>query len=133
MLNTGDNRVPACTTCHAAAGSRILSARALEGQCQQCHGPNGAAPRPGRSAAARTLLEGIGEVRGLLDVARPLISRVGDKARQTELEAAYRQAEAPVVESARSIHEFVFDTSQQRLATARQRIEALLAELVSPR
>ena len=55
LLAKGDSRVPVCTTCHGDAGYRRPSARALETQCAQCHGPNRMAPRSERAEAARTL------------------------------------------------------------------------------
>jgi hypothetical protein len=54
------------------------------------------------------------------------------KTRQEQLRQAYQQAEVPLIEAGRSIHQFVFDNLKERLVTARQRIEKLLAELVNP-
>ena len=133
LLSAGDNRVPTCTTCHSAVGALRPSPKVLEARCQQCHGPKGPAPRVERAAAARTLLEGVVESRELLSAAKPFIDRIRDKNRQGELREAYRQAEVPLVEAARSVHEFVFDNLKERLSTARQRIEALFAELAAGR
>jgi hypothetical protein len=55
-----------------------------------------------------------------------------DKTRQAQLREAYQQAEVPLIEAGRSVHEFVFDNLKERLATGRQRIEALLAALANP-
>ena len=133
MLSTGDTHVPTCTTCHETAGSRLLSPKALEGQCQQCHGPKGVAPRPERAAAARTLLEAVNESRDLLNSVKPFINRISDKPRQAQLQAQYQQAQVPLIEAGQSVHEFMFDTLKERLSTARQRIEALLTQLANPR
>jgi hypothetical protein len=132
LLTAGDRRVPTCTTCHDAAGWRFPSPKMLESECQRCHGPKGVAPRVERAAAARTLLEEVRSSRELLEATRPFIDRINNKARQTELREAYRQAEVPLVEAGRSVHEFVFDDLRERLATARRRIEALFSELVRP-
>jgi hypothetical protein len=132
LLESGDTRVPTCTTCHDAVGSRLPSPKALESTCQGCHGPNAIAPRVERAAAARTLLEEVRQSRELLAAARPFIDRTKSKARQDELREAYRQAEVPLIEAGRSVHEFVFDNLKERLTTARQRIEALLAMLANP-
>ncbi|RPI55761.1 MAG: hypothetical protein EHM55_06905 [Acidobacteria bacterium] len=132
LLGAGDDRVPTCTTCHHAVGSERPSPRALEATCQQCHGPNSAAPRVERAEAARTLLEEVRDSRELLEAARPFIDRIGSKTRQTQLREAYRQAEVPLIEAGESMHEFVFDNLKERLTTARKRIEALLTELANP-
>jgi hypothetical protein len=133
MLERGDPRVPTCTTCHDAVGSQLPSAKALQAECQRCHGPKGTAPRVERAAAARVLLEAVGESRELLKAASPFLDRMHDTPRRTELRAAYQQAEVPLIEAGQSVHEFVFDNLKERLATARRRIEALLAALANPR
>lgn len=132
LLGQGDRRVPTCSTCHGSVGARLLSPRGLERQCQTCHGEDGIAPRPGRAANARQLLEGVAELRESLDAAEHLIERVRDEPRRAELELAYQQAEVPVLQAARAGHRFVFDELQERLTTARARIAALLADLVNP-
>ena len=59
------------------------------------------APRPGRAAGARLLLEGIADVREeSLDAAEHLIDRIRDEQRQAAFRAAYRQAEVPLVQAA---------------------------------
>jgi hypothetical protein len=132
MLQQGDRRVPTCMTCHDAVGLQLPSGKVLEAECQRCHGPKGAAPRPERAAAARALIESVSESRQLLRSVRPLIDRTKDAQRKKALNYAYEQAEVPLIEAGRSVHEFVFDTLKERLATARQRIEALLIELANP-
>ena len=133
MLQRGDRRVPTCTTCHDAVGSQLPSPKALEAECQRCHGPKGTAPRVERAAAARTLVEAVADSRELLKAARPFLDRMPDIPRRAHLRAAYEQAEVPLIEAGRSVHEFVFDNLKERLATARQRIDALMGELVNPR
>ena len=110
----------------------MLSPEGLERRCAECHGPDGIEPRPGRPADARLLLEGIGEVRESLDAARHLIDRVRDGDRRRTLEAAYQQTEVPLIEARQAGHRFVFDQLEERLATARERVAALLTELVNP-
>jgi hypothetical protein len=132
LLQEGDRNVPTCTTCHDAVGSRLPSAKALETSCQRCHGPKGIAPRVERAEAARTLLGEVRDSRELLEAAEPFIDRIKDKTRQAKLRDAYEQAEVPLIEAGRSIHEFVFDNLKERLATARRRIEDLLADLANP-
>ena len=79
LLEKGDTKVPVCITCHGAAGFIRPSARALEAQCAQCHGPRGIAPRVERVEAARTFYDALHESRDLLKAAKPLIDRVNDE------------------------------------------------------
>ena len=132
LLTQGDRRVPTCSTCHGSVNGRLLSPEGLERQCSECHGPGGIEPRPGRAADARLLLEGIGEVRESLDAAGHLIDRIRDGDRRDGLEEAYLQTEVPLIEARRAGHRFVFDQLRERLATARERVAALLTELVNP-
>ena len=133
MLEKGDTRVPVCSTCHGDAGYRRPSARALQTQCAQCHGPNRIAPRPERAEAARTLYDALHESRDLMKSVRSLVNRVSDKPRRTELDEAYQQAEVPLIQAVQAGHEFVYDDLKERLSVARQRIEALLGQLANPK
>ena len=133
LLEKGDNRVPVCSTCHGEAGYRRPSARALETQCAQCHGPNRIAPRPERAEAARTLYNALHETRDLMKTVRSLVNRVNEKARRTQLDEAYQQAEVPLIQAVQAGHQFVYDDLKERLSVARQRIEALLAQLANPK
>lgn len=132
LLAAKDPRVPTCSTCHGDVGARLLSPAALEQQCNRCHGPGRAAPRPERAANARLMLEGVLEVRALLDHAHALVRRVSDGARRTALEDAWRQAEVPLIEARQAGHAFVFDELEARLSLARQRTGALLDRLANP-
>ena len=132
LLGEGDRRVPTCSTCHGSVGAHLLSPAGLERQCSVCHGPDGIAPRPGRAAGARLLLEGIADVRESLEAAEHLIDRIRDEARQAAFRAAYRQAEVPLIQARQAGHRFVFDQLEERLATARERTGELLAGLVNP-
>ena len=133
LLQKGDSRVPTCATCHGAVAAQRPSPKALEAECRQCHGPNGIARRAERAETARTLYEGINESRELLNAARPLIAHVTDKRRRADLEARYQQAGVPLTQAVLAGHEFVYDNLKERLATARQRIEALFGQLANPR
>ena len=105
----------------------------LEAQCRQCHGPNGIAPRTERAEAARTLYEALNESRDLMKSVRSLVNRVDDKTRRAQLDAAYQQAEVPLIEAVQAGHQFVYDDLKERLSTARRRLEALLGQLANPR
>jgi nitrate/TMAO reductase-like tetraheme cytochrome c subunit len=129
----GDTRVPVCTTCHGEAGYRRPSAKSLETQCAQCHGPKGIAPRTERAEAARTLYEALHESRDLMKSTRQLVNRVTDKRRRAELDAAYQQADVALVQAVQAGHEFVYDDLKERLSVARQRTEALLGQLANPK
>lgn len=133
LLREGNPDVPVCATCHGPVGARRPSPKALEAECRQCHGPKGIASRPELAEAARTLYEGINESRDLLNAAKSLISHVNDKARRAELEGLYEQAQVPLTQAVQAGHEFVYNNLRDRLATARQRIEALLGQLANPK
>jgi hypothetical protein len=64
---------------------------------------------------------------------RSLVNRVSDKARRAQLDEAYQQAEVPLIEAVQAGHQFVYDDVKERLSVARQRIEALLAQLANPK
>jgi hypothetical protein len=133
LLDKGDVRAAVCSTCHSAAGSRLPSPRALEGQCRQCHGPSRVAARPERAEQARTLYEGLNDSRELLDATRTLIDRIQDKPRRAQLDEAYRQAEVPLIEAVQAGHQFVYDDFKERLSTARKRLEALVGQIANPK
>jgi nitrate/TMAO reductase-like tetraheme cytochrome c subunit len=133
LLQKGDTKVPVCSTCHGDAAYRRPSARALETQCAQCHGPNRIAPRAERAEAARTLYNALHESRELMKTVRSLVNRVNDKPRRAQLDEAYQQAEVPLIQAVQAGHQFVYDDLKERLSVARQRIEALLAQLANPK
>ncbi len=132
LLREGDRRGPTCSTCHGQVVATLLSPERLERQCAQCHGPDGVAPRPGRPEDVRLLLEGVSDARASLDAARRLLRDVRDESRRRDLEDAYEQAEVPLIQAIRAGHQFVFDGLRERLATARERVAALLERLVNP-
>ena len=133
LQKAGDTRVPVCTNCHGEAGYRRPSAKALETQCAQCHGKNKVAPRPERAEAARTLYEALHDARDLMKSARSLVGRVTDKARRAQLDTAYQQANVPLVQAVQAGHQFEYSDLKERLSVARERLEALLAQLANPK
>lgn len=62
-----------------------------------------------------------------------MVDRVTDKARRTQLDAAYQQANVPLVQAVQAGHQFEYDELKERLSVARQRLEALLAQLANPK
>jgi hypothetical protein len=132
LLQEGDQDTPICTTCHESVGARLLSPKGLAKQCSKCHAEGEIAPRPDYSVQGRQLLEGILEVRALMDEARPLIRRVKDETRRESLQYTYDQAEVPLIEAVLAGHSFVFDRLEERLGVARRRAEALLERLANP-
>jgi len=132
LLKKGETRGPVCSTCHGAAGFHRPSARTIEAQCRQCHGPDGIAPRPERAEAARTMYEALNESRDLMKSVRPMVNRVNDKARRARLDEAYQQAEVPLIEAVEAGHQFMYDALKERLSVARKRIELLLGQLANP-
>jgi len=131
MLRAGNPDVPTCATCHGDSAAWLLSPKALEGQCNQCHGAGKAAPRPERAQQARRLLEGVVSVREQLQLARGLISHIDDRTRRAELRQAYDQAQIPLTEAVDAGHKFVFDRLEERLGVARTRATALLSQIVN--
>ena len=65
--------------------------------------------------------------------ARSLLNRVKDKTRRAQLESAYQQTEVPLIQAIQAGHQFVYDDMKERLATARQRLDALLEQLANPK
>jgi hypothetical protein len=132
MQRAGDLNVPTCATCHGNTAAWLLSPKALEGQCNQCHGAGKIAPRPERAQRARQLLEGVVSVREQLQLARGLINHVDDRTRRAELQQAYDQAQVPLTEAIDAGHKFVFDRLEERLGVARGRATALLSQVINP-
>lgn len=132
MLRNGDRSAPTCVTCHGAAGTQLLSPRALEARCNSCHGPDEAAPRARRAARARELYEEILTARRELAEAQRFIRRTSDPARRQRLEDAHQQAEVPLIQAVHAGHTFEYDELVQRLEVARQRTSALLEQLANP-
>ena len=75
------------------------------------------------------LLQGVRDVRELLNTAKPMIKRVKDGALRTSLQTDYDQAAVPLTETVAAAHAFVFTNSEERLNVARARAEALLQKL----
>ncbi len=131
LLDSGDERGPTCSTCHGTVGAHLLSPRALASQCASCHGPDGVAPRPDHAAESRFLLESINAVRALLDEAEAVTGQIQDAQTKASLEYDLRQAEVPMLEAVTAGHAFRFEIVEDRLATARQRAQALLERLAA--
>lgn len=117
---------PSCVTCHDRVGADLLSPKALERQCNQCHGEGKVAPRGNRAAAGRQLLEQVQQVRTSLAAIRHVVDRMPKDARRTQFEEDWSQAEVPLVQGIHDAHAFVFDSALERIAVARDRTEALL-------
>jgi hypothetical protein len=132
LLRDGNQDVPVCTTCHSDVAGQLLSPRALEARCKQCHKMGGVGGHPELPVQARNLLEQIHEVRDLLKQTQPVIAHVQDRAIRDRLQEEYHQAEVPLIESVTFGHSFAFASSQQRREVARRRTEALLKELDIP-
>jgi hypothetical protein len=64
---------------------------------------------------------------------KSLVNRVKEKPRRTQLDEAYQQAEVPLIQAVQAGHRFAYDDLKERLAVARQRMEALLAQLANPK
>jgi hypothetical protein len=78
------------------------------------------------------MLEGVREARAMLKEARSLIGRVKDPTRRARLEQAAQQVDVPLTQATQAGHAFVYTDLEERLATARRRLTALLEELANP-
>ena len=96
LLQTGDRRGPTCSTCHGEVDGRLLSAKALESRCNECHGEKEVAPRAQRAKQVRELYESVAVVREQLKLAENVIKRVNDKVRRQELQDQLDQAKVPM-------------------------------------
>jgi Cytochrome c554 and c-prime len=129
LFGEGIYEGPTCSTCHSTVAGYLLSPKALESQCNACHGANKKTARPEYAANARLLLQGVRDVRELLNTAKPVIKRVKDSTMRTSLQNDYDQATVPLMEAVAAAHAFVFTNSEERLNVARARSEALLQKL----
>jgi hypothetical protein len=130
VLRDGNRAVPTCVTCHGDAGENRPSPKALENHCRSCHAtgrPGGHAEYP---ALGRRMLEGVRDARASLKEARALVARVTDPVRRATLEAAAQQIDVPLTQATQAGHAFVYDDLDERLATARRRLDALFEQLV---
>jgi Cytochrome c554 and c-prime len=129
LLENGEDQGPTCSTCHDAVAGRLMSPKALESQCNECHGPRDVAPRADRAKRAREMYEALSAVRSQLKIAKQMIRKVGDKQRRADLLDLYAGAEAPVTRAVNAGHTFVYDELRTELATAQQRIDKLMASI----
>jgi hypothetical protein len=132
LLQDARSEGPTCATCHGPVAARLLSPKALEKRCDNCHGPKGVHPNSDYGPQGRILLEEVYAIREMLKPVPGLMSRVKDAARRSALESQYEQAQVPLREAVHSAHAFVFDQMRERLAAAKERSEALLIELANP-
>ena len=131
MLREADVRGPTCTTCHGEVAAGLLSPRALEGQCNECHGAGTKVPRPEYPVNARILMTDVRAVRTTLREASSLIKRIKDKGDRAKFEEAWQQAEVPLIEARNAGHEFVFDNLKERLDRAKARADVLMDRLAN--
>lgn len=131
LLQGGDHRGPTCSTCHGEVDGRLLSPKALESRCNECHGQKGLAPRAERARDVRQLYDGLSIVREQVKLAENFIKRVSDRPRRQELQDELEQAKVPLTRAIAAGHKYVYDDLRTSLATAQQRTEALLAKLAN--
>lgn len=132
LLKIRNANGPTCTTCHGEVAGELPSAKAIEAQCQRCHGERSPQPRPGRAATARRMIEGLRDVRAQLRAADADINRVRDEGRRTQLRAQADQVRVPLTQAADAGHRYVYDQLEERLGTARTRLAALQEQIANP-
>lgn len=131
LLRSGSPNGPTCSTCHGEVDGRVLSAKALASECNECHGPAERAPRAERARLVREEYEALKIVREQMKLAQSLINRIEDKKRRAALADAYQQAEVPVQEAVDAGHQFVYADLHEFVAVARSRVEALLTDIAA--
>lgn len=129
LVRNGVTRAPTCLTCHGAVAANFPDTRGIGSVCASCHGPTGSAPMSEYQTQVRLMRELISDDRYQLALVRTVIAHTRSGARREELEAAYREAEAPLAEATAAWHSFTFDTAVEPLALAGRRITALLERL----
>lgn len=131
LLRSGSRNGPTCSTCHGEVDGRVLSAKALASECNECHGPGELAPRAARAREVQEQYEALKAVREQMKVAQSLIKRVDDKKRRASLTEAYQQAEVPLIRAVEAGHQFIYADLREYLAVARSRVEALLSNIAN--
>lgn len=131
LLKNGDDHGPTCSTCHDPVAGQLLSAKALEKQCSECHGAREVAPRAERARNARAMYESLDAVRDQLKLANAMIKRVEDKQRRADLLEAYEQANVPLTRAINAGHKFVYAELDEYLTIAQGRVEALMTRIAN--
>jgi hypothetical protein len=131
LLKSGNDEGPTCSTCHDAVAGTLLSPKALEAQCNQCHGAREVAPRAERAKRARENYEALHAVRSEMKLAKQMIKKVSDKQRHADLMDLYAAAETPITRAVNAGHKFVYDDLQAHIATAQERIDKLMAAITT--
>jgi len=131
LLKGGDQHGPTCSTCHDPVAGQLLSPKALEKQCSQCHGPKEVAPRAERARNARQMYESLNAIRDQLKLANAMIKRVDDKQRRADLMNEYEQASVPMTRAINAGHKFVYGELDEYLKVAQERVEKLMAHIAN--
>lgn len=131
LLKAGNAHGPTCSTCHDPVAGHLLSPKALEKQCAECHGPKEVAPRAERARNARSMYESLNVVREQMKLANAMIKRVDDSQRRADLMAEYEQAQVPLTRAVNAGHKFVYQELEDYLKTAQERVERLNARIVN--
>lgn len=131
LLKSGNEHGPTCSTCHDPVAGTLLSPKALEAQCADCHGAGEVAPRAERARQARAMYESLGVIAKEFKLANAMIRKVDDKQRRADLSEQYRQAEVPLTRAISAGHKFVYDDLNEYLNLAQNRIEKLMANIAN--
>lgn len=132
LLKADDRRGPTCSTCHSEEGDRLLAPKAMESQCNTCHGPGKTAPRPERAKHARAMLEDVRDARHLLKEARDLVKQVKDPQRKARLTQDAEMVALELKFAVEAGHGFIYDGLQDRVGRARTKLSALFEALTNP-
>jgi hypothetical protein len=131
LLQAGNDKAPTCVTCHGETDGRLLSAKALAGQCSDCHGPREMAPRADRVREVRELYTSVSLMREQMKLAGNLVKRINDQETRAVLQNQLEQAEVPLTRAVNAGHKFVYDELRTYLAQAQERVQALQDRLAN--
>ena len=117
---------PTCSTCHGAAGTVLPEAEEVRLQCAQCHGIGKPAGHPEYPPAAKLVMAQYGAAQTMLEGARAFIPILSDAAQRASLEVDEARATQSLATAAESIHTMDYDTIDQKLTVAFDRVVALI-------
>ena len=125
---------PTCSTCHGAAGTILPEADEVSQQCTQCHGIGKPSTHPEYAPAAKLLMAQYGAAQAMLSGAGTFIPIINDAAQRASLEVDEARATQALATAAESIHSMDYDTIDQKLTVAFDRVVALIrrAMTISP-
>lgn len=128
--------VPTCGSCHNAAAAQLLDPDQVRARCDLCHGVGRSAAHPEYSAVARIGSLQYAATERMLDAAQEFIPLVSDPVTRASFDADEARARAALLSVAESSHSINYDTIDEKLTVAFDRVVGLVRRVinsVSPR